>query len=540
MHCMLEWPAHWGRRMAASLDASFGGIPLSLSPRSTLKFGRVRVSSGGALEPKPAPFLATIVALVLSCMAPLIIISVTPEINDAHGFQGPMLIAAVSGLAYARVVGSRSRRLFEMVIWLYVYVFFGVAPMIQMRLGADTDTTPAINHELDWSSTSIVLVGCIAFALGVYLKGGSAPNPSPGTPRRGVHVIKANVLTLASLALFGYYVSKLGLSTLFLSRFGLDVARSFAWPDKTIISLVTGGTSMGLLVSTIAQMYVRRQRKDAGLPQPWLLPFLSFVALFVCVNPVNSARYVSGTVILAMLGAFGAYSTAKKFRTVALGAILGMVYLFPIADMFRRSLDPSAKSQNPLESMLSGDFDSFSQITNTVDYVNQAGITWGNQLVGVIFFWVPRGIWPDKATDTGVLLGAYKGYAFKNLSAPIWSELYINGGWLLLVLGMAVLGVVVGRSDRGNEALLVSTKYPSLVACIVPFYLLIVLRGSLLQSVAFMSVIIVACWFVREKPPKPADHYQPPRESLGNLPIAPAMMHSVRAPKRAVGPSIPS
>lgn len=453
----------------------------------------------------PAPFLATVVAMVLSCIAPIIVIYSTPEINDAHAFQGPMIIAAVAGLMFAGVVGSATRRLFEMVIWLFVYVFFGIAPMIQMRLGADTDTTPFVNHELDWYSTGIVLAGCFAFALGVRCKGGKPRTPSLGSAKAGVNARRANLLTLACLALFIYYASRLGFNSLFLSRTGLDLARVAAWPDKTINSLVNGGTSMGLLVSTIAQMYVRRQRKDAGLPRPWLLPFVSFMALFLCVNPVNSARYVSGTVILAMLGAFGAYSTVKKFRIVSLSAILGMVYLFPIADMFRRSLDPSAKSQNPLESMLSGDFDSFSQITNTVDYVNENGITWGNQLLGVLFFWVPRSVWPDKAIDTGVLLGEWKGYFFKNLSAPFWAELYINGGWILLLLGMLVLGMAVGRLDRGSEALLASTSYPSLVACIVPFYLLIVLRGSLLQSVAFMSVIAVACLFVREKEPKQAE-----------------------------------
>lgn len=497
-----------GRSISASLDAFFGGTLLSLSSRLTSTTDGSRISDPADSESMPAPYLATIVALVLSGVAPLLVISATPEIHGAQAFQGPLLIAALSGLMYARVVGSRSRRLFEMVIWLYVYVFFGIAPMIQMRLGADTDTTPAVNHDLDWSSTTIVLAGCVAFALGVFYKSGNPAEPSIATPLVGVNARRANLLTLASLALFAYYAGRLGFSTLFLSRFGLDLARTFAWPDKTIISLVTGGTSMGLLVSTIAQMYVRRQRKAAGLPRPWLLPLLSFVALFVCVNPVNSARYVSGTVILAMLGAFGAYTTVRKFRAVALGAILGMVYLFPIADMFRRSLDPSAKSQNPLESMLSGDFDSFSQITNTVEYVNETGITWGNQLLGVIFFWVPRGIWPTKAIDTGVLLGGFKGYDFKNLSAPLWSELYINGGWTLLVPGMLVLGVIVGRADRGSEAILASTKYPSLIACIVPFYLLIVLRGSLLQSVAFMAVIVVACLFVRDNNPEPSGSAQ--------------------------------
>lgn len=96
--------------------------------------------------------------------------------------------------------------------------------------------------------------------------------------------------------------------------------------------------------------------------------------------------------------------------------------------MFRRSLDATAKSQNPLESMLSGDFDSFSQITNTVEYVNEHGITSGNQLLGVLFFWVPRSIWPDKAIDTGTVLGEFKAYFFKNLSAPLWAESISTAG----------------------------------------------------------------------------------------------------------------
>lgn len=495
-HCgAVEWPQ--------AFDAPNGGILLSRSSSSVSIRDEVHLAPGDVVNSMPAPYLATLVGLALCCVAPAIAIYSTPEIGDAHAFQGPMIITAVAGAMFAGVVGSRSRRLFEMVIWLFVYVFFGIAPTIQMRLGADTDTTSFVNHRLDWHTTSIVLAGCFVFALGVLVTRRNPPTPSLAHTQVGVNATRANLLTLACLALFVYYASRIGFSTLFLSRTGLDLARGIAWPDKTMNALVNGGTSMGLLVSTIAQMYVRRQKKAAGLPGQWLLPVLSFVALFICVNPVNSARYVSGTVILAMLGAFGAYSTVKKFRAVSLSAIFGMVYLFPIADMFRRSLDPSAKSQNPLQSMLSGDFDSFSQITNTVDFVNENGITWGNQLLGVLFFWVPRNIWPDKAIDTGVLVGEWKGYSFRNLSAPFWAELYINGGWVVLLLGMLALGVAVGKLDRGSEAILASTDYPSLVACIVPFYLLIVLRGSLLQSVAFVSVIAIACLFVREFRPKP-------------------------------------
>lgn len=464
-----------------------------------------------APDPTPAPALATFVAIGLAAIAPVIVEYATPVVGTSFVVVGPELIAILAGLRFAVIVGSRIRRLYEMVIWLFVYVFLGIAPMIQLRLGEDTDTTPMIDHTLDWTTTLLVLAGCCAFLLSsVYEhKRNSKPIVEPTEPARGVNLARTNMLTLGCLGLFAYYASRVGVNNLFQSRMGLDIIRQVAWPDKTISSLIVGGTSMGLLVSTIAQMYVRRQRKAEGKPRPWLLPMVSFVALFASVNPVSSARYIFGTVLLALLGAFGAYATVRRFRLVALSAVLGLVYLFPAADMFRRSLDPAAKSQNPLESMVSGDFDSFSQITNTVGYVNESGITWGNQLLGVLFFWVPRSIWPEKAIDSGALLAEYKGYFFKNLSAPLWAELYINGGWWLLIVGMAALGVAVARLDKRSDAVLAKTGYPSLLACIVPFYMLIVLRGSLLQSVAFVSVVLLSCAFVRERPAKASGESRP-------------------------------
>lgn len=451
----------------------------------------------------PAPYLATNVALALAIIGPVVILYATPEHSGMFDYAGPLLVSVFAGLRFAFIVGARARNLYEMVVWLFAYVFLGIAPLIQMRLGIDTDTTPSVHHSLDWTSALLVVTGCSAFLLGVLLFKHRKREPLAEVGADlGVNPARANLLTLACLALFAYYVSRVGPSSLFISRLDLDLVRQSIWPDKTVNSLIVGGTSMGLLVSTVAQMYLRRQRKAMGKPRPWLLPFVSFVALFMCVNPVSSARYIFGTVLLAMLGAFGAYATPKRFRFVSISAIFGLVYLFPIADLFRRSLDTTAKAENPLQSMLSGDFDSFSQITNTVDYVNEHGIAWGNQLIGVLFFWVPRNIWPDKAVDTGALVGQFKGYSFKNLSAPLWAEFYINGGWVLLILGMFALGVLVGKLDERSEAVLARTSYPSLMACIVPFYLLIVLRGSLLQSVAFMSVIAVACFFVRQRRPK--------------------------------------
>jgi len=117
---------------------------------------------------------------------------------------------------------------------------------------------------------------------------------------------------------------------------------------------------------------------------------------------------------------------------------------------------------------------------------------------------VPRTMWPNKPIDTGTLLGEFKGYNFTNLSAPMWSELLINFGWVGLVLGMAALGYLFRRLDSGAEARLRVSSIPPVLGCVIPFYLLIVLRGSLLQAMANLLVILLFSWFVNSGKPRRA------------------------------------
>jgi hypothetical protein len=109
---------------------------------------------------------------------------------------------------------------------------------------------------------------------------------------------------------------------------------------------------------------------------------------------------------------------------------------------------------------------------------------------------VPRQIWPDKPRDTGIVLSESRRYRFENLSAPIWAELYINGGWLLLTGGMIALGALVRSQDRRIEESLQQVRTPAIAACVLPFYLMILLRGSLLQAMSYLLVILVASAFV--------------------------------------------
>ncbi|MDQ0800085.1 hypothetical protein [Arthrobacter sp. SLBN-112] len=441
------------------------------------------------------PALATVAALFLSVIAPILITFGTPYDSSDGRYVGPLLVTIFSACAYSVVLASRARQLFSMTFWLFVYVFLGVAPMIQLRLGQDTNTAVNINHDLDWQTTAVVLVGCLAFLTAWLFRG---KPEDMALKLRELNSRKVNVLTLAVILIFAYYASKLGVANLFVSRLQLDFIRGVAWPDRSTATLVSGAAQMGLLVAVVAQIHVAKARKAAGERVAVLLPLVAGVCLLICVNPISSPRYVFGTVLLALLASMGAFSTLGRFRIGALAAIFGMVYLFPIMDMFRTSLTPNAKSQNPLEAMLSGDFDSWSQVTNSIEYVDSYGHTWGSQMLGVLFFWLPRSVWPGKPVDTGSLLADFKLYDFRNLSAPLWGELLVNGGWVALLLGMVLVGVIVRRLDRTTELTLQTSSVPGVLGSILPFYMLILLRGSLLQSMAYLSVILLAYLFVKE------------------------------------------
>ena len=150
--------------------------------------------------------------------------------------------------------------------------------------------------------------------------------------------------------------------------------------------------------------------------------------------------------------------------------------------------------------MSTSDFDAFDQVNNTVNYVQVEGHTRGRQLAGSALFWVPRVGWPDKPTNTGELLANFRDYDYGNLSAPVWAEFWIDGGWPLLLVGMGELGWLLRRSDERAKAR-PSQPAPRRLVGILPFYMIIVLRGSMLQAMAGLTVLVLSGLFITTRAP---------------------------------------
>ncbi|MEQ4302990.1 hypothetical protein ABNF97_16600 [Plantactinospora sp. B6F1] len=434
---------------------------------------------------------ALILALLLGGLFPALLAS------GAGGTPAALAVCVLVlvGARLGWLIGIGERRLMEFSFWTFTYVFLGLAALVQFQTATFSTSTPwfdtAYNDDAMWA----VLIGSSAAMLGIRL---AARGPTADAPARTPLVDERRIHHLAALGLLLnlYYLIRVGPGTVLLTREELWAAQVARWPGNGLTAFVVAVFTLPLLVVFIGLLGVNRQRTDRGEPPRYALLAVVGCVLLFSVNPISSPRYYSGTVILSMAAALGAYATPWRVRASASAFLAGLTLLFPLADAFRRQGGVETRFA-PLQALTSGDFDAVIQISNSVDIIARNGIEWGWQLLGVPLFWVPRDRWSEKPAATGSYIAEQMGYPFTNISSPLIAEFLINGGWPLLIVGMFGFGWWVRRRDDRMVQIGLLGGKPSGMDWILPFYLIILLRGSLLSAALQFSVLWAASWFIR-------------------------------------------
>ncbi|WP_455835202.1 O-antigen polymerase [Pseudarthrobacter siccitolerans] len=460
-----------------------------------------RPNTGEAIRTTAGVFAA----VVLSGIFPLLLVEQIPDVGRNDAWYVTLGIMVLGGLRLALFINKGEARLFEFIVWLFTYVFFGLAASVQFRSGRMPGTTPGLNPALDLPSTSAIVIGLATFVIGVWWARLKPPraarNGLPKEPSK-IDVRRANWLLVIGSCAAIYYVSQIGLNVIFGNRTAQNQARAAAFADGSVGSIVKALATYPILVASHALFQARKSRdQSTGKNVGKKRALLSAVGVMALVNPIGSARYGFGSVWGSFLVPLGAYATKIRTSMSMLGIIFGLLVIFPIADAFRRASGGPRVSREGFfdEYAGNGDYDALGQISNALAFVTDQGITWGSQLLGVLFFWVPRSVWPDKAMDTGVLLAEFRGYRFTNLSSPLWAEALVNFGLVGVVVLFLAFGYAVGKLDQAGTTALKSGGFAVLPMSIIPFYLLILLRGSLLQATGGLAVMITCMLFVRKK-----------------------------------------
>jgi len=419
------------------------------------------------------------------------------------------LIVTASSLRLAVFSIHNDKRIISMTFWIFVYVFLGLTPFMQLlsnHMPLDGSYMPATII----STFLIIYVGLLFFEFGWWLGCKILTPITEGikyfTICRYLN-LKYSVL-LSVFAMIGIIIiiwQLGGLESVFLSREEqLNILIEFSKGEsqaklQLLSTLLRVPIFIALILLSTIWLHERKQSKYYYRSVLWekILLLVLVVINLLINNPISSPRYWFGTIVLSLIFIALPWRSKISFSFLMTSILLLLLIVFPFADMFRSTtnidklvLQESSRISNPLVNK--SDYDSFQQILNTTEYVEDHGIAYGKQMFGTLMFWVPRNLWSSKPNPSGVVVAEYKGYEYTNLSMPLWGEAYMDGGILGVIIVFVIYGFIVNVIE--NIYIHNYSKRPNLLNTFVPVYAayqLFMLRGTLMSAFAYFMPIVI-------------------------------------------------
>ena len=210
--------------------------------------------------------------------------------------------------------------------------------------------------------------------------------------------------------------------------------------------------------------------------------FLLAILALLAAPPIGMPRFAAASLYLPVVLVFFPF-LQKKYRIVFL-ILFGLLFMFPFLNNFRRFGNNSEISFIDDFDLffLAGDFDAFQNFMYVLKYNI---VTYGYQLLGALFFWVPRSLWITKPVGSGFYIAELKHLSFDNISMPFIGEAYINFGLLGIIIFPLFLGYAIAYLDKyynsDHDSKLFKVFYFILIGLF--FYML---RGDLSNSFAYL------------------------------------------------------
>lgn len=439
------------------------------------------------------------VFFLLSCALPLGVLATVREVHNPFGAFLAWLVAFYSGARLGALSARGELRLLSLTFHLFVYIWLGITPLAQLL----QDQFPWRGH---YSTRTvlfaylIIAVGVAAYELGARWKTGARTLMSrlDGFLRaRRFDLSRGLLLALAAVAFSGFVIYWLGgVPSVLVSR--ADMFRNIK--ELSGSDYEAGGQLIFTLlrVPPYVAMYClwwHWLRRRTGPRRNVVLGLLvaTLVVNVIVSSPLNSPRYWFGTILLSMFFAALPWGRSLSFGLCAVAIGVGLLIVFPYADLFRSTTDVSKVYERDYDPITQkGDYDCFQQLANAVDYVGENGLAYGRQAAGTLLFWVPRRFWTGKPIQSGVLVAEWVGYEYTNLSMALWGEAFMDGGLLLVALVLFLYGY--GTATLERIFLERQRDRDSLTAMLVPMvaaYQIFFLRGSLMSTFAYFVPIFL-------------------------------------------------
>jgi hypothetical protein len=343
----------------------------------------------------------------------------------------PMFAMVVMGLFKIR---SRQFQIGD-VFWFCLFLYFVLSPLQRIhgeRIGGATEITA---YAYDTSEFVTAMLVVVLFCLPFLFVSMERTDPPAAKPRSPPFLV---LVPLNVLAFIPFVLSEGGLDRLLSSRLEQDPTQMF------IGSILFLGLQSITACLVVVRFRVSR-RWSAGLFSVALVIGL----LALARNPFNAPRFMLlcawGPVLMALVG--GRIPVAWFYCA----CLLALTVVFPVLSITTRSgLDGLAELSRI--SVVDNFFDVpsvdvYDTAVHAVRFMTTHDHMWGEKLLAIVLFFVPRALWPGKPVVGGLDIGnelfAAGMYGTPNLSFFVGCDLYMDFGLVGVMLGGVIAAALL-------------------------------------------------------------------------------------------------
>lgn len=407
---------------------------------------------------------------------------------------------------------SKDKISIRVIFFFFNFVFFFLVPLAQYLTGRWMFLNSANDKNIFFANL-LTAVWMVVFTLGHRSGQKSvkvAPQPGATSRNRVLYHVNSSRLVMATgfcLVLSAYVVATSGIYALLL-RSGQGVVSSLGgWGPLGLIGAYYA-RPLPVFLFLFSFYYVRSN----GLLKAVVVGISAILAILLNF-PTSTARFYAFAIYLGVFILFTrkiqSVNSFVYFVVMTIG-IFGSNWI-----NFARFGDFSGAGSFKIDINIffEGHFDAYENFVHCLNYVDQNGVDFGRQLLGVVLFWLPRSIWVDKPIGTGAFLATHLSKTYEvhntNISAPLILEFYLAFGVLAVVVGGFLVGSLAGRLDRNYQI----HALARITQAVEPTYLMLypilvglslfLQRGDALSSFAYSIGISAAFatlrWFLIQR-----------------------------------------
>lgn len=386
---------------------------------------------------------------------------------------------------YQLIIVDRRSFSVNKIIWFYILLFWGIASVIQYIAGGsnwDVKITPTTVFK----ANSLVLLFMITYNVTYkwFLKTDTIDQRDFKTSRFIISGTGLFILLFLQFCIFVFFtISNNGIMFFRGESSDLNLASSQAM--QLIIEQVSRGYTT---VATFLIFWLFRQEKS--LKNSFFF-FTSLLLMILTNFPLALPRYMAGAFYIGLLFITKPVYKRKSFPIYALLFVFLIIYPSMSFARYITSISEMQVNFSVFDAFTSGDFDNYSTLNMAVIHVEDYGISFGRQLLGVILFFVPRAIWPTKPIGSGAYMATVKNLDWTNISCPLVAEGYLNFGCLGVILFAFIIGYLASKLDykfyHTKKISVIHIFYPLCLGLII-----FIFRGDLMSSWAYSISFLIA------------------------------------------------